>query len=126
IALLSECISSSVRAMTRVLEDILETGEWETGGVLLHREPTDIGAFLRETFTAGVVPDGLLRVQLEVEAPCVVELDRSKLGRAVLNLLDNALKFSPADTPVLVQVSCRADSLRIAVSDQGPGLDPQT
>jgi len=126
VGLLSDCINSSVKAMKRVLEDILETGEWETGGVLLHREPTEVGAFLRETLTTGVAPDGLLRVRLEVERPCVAELDRSKLGRAVLNLLDNALKFSPADAPVLVHASYRADRLRIVVSDRGPGLDEHT
>ncbi|MFO7565644.1 MAG: PAS domain-containing sensor histidine kinase [Enhygromyxa sp.] len=126
VGVLSECISSSVRAMTRVLEDILETGEWETGGVLLRREPTDVGAFLRETFTAGVTPDGLLRVRLEIDGPCVANIDRSKLGRAVLNLLDNALKFSPPEAPVLVRVSCGEGLLRIVVSDEGPGLDKQT
>lgn len=123
VALLGECIHKSVQAMTRVLDDILETGEWETGAVLLHREPTDLGAFLREAFTAGITPDGLLRVQLEVDGPCAVDLDRSKFGRAVLNLVDNALKFSPVDRPVHVRVGVVEGLLRIAVGDQGPGLD---
>lgn len=124
--LLSDCIMSSVRAMSRVLEDILESGQWETGGVLLRREPTDIAAYLRESFTAGVTPDGLLRLRLDVDGSCVVDIDRSKFGRAVLNLVDNALKFSPVDSPVLVRVGCEAGVLRVRVSDQGPGLDDET
>ena len=120
---LSESINASVRAMSRVLEDILETGEWETGGVLLRREQTQIGPFLRETFTAGVAPDGLLRMQLEVEPGCVLQIDRAKLGRAVLNLVDNALKFSGPDTPVIVRAGQTGQTLRIAVIDRGPGLD---
>lgn len=126
VGLLSDRITSSVQAMQRVLEDVLETGEWETGGVLLHREPTDIASYLRETFTAGVTPEGLLRVRLEVEEPCVIEIDRSKFGRAVLNLLDNALKFSPDHAPVLVLAQCRAGTLRIEIRDEGPGLDGDT
>jgi two-component system sensor histidine kinase MprB len=43
---------------------------------------------------------------------------RSSLERAVANLLDNALKFSPADTPVEVEVAGR----RVAVLDRGPGV----
>ena len=124
--LLSDCIMTSVRAMSRVLEDILESGEWETGGVLLRREPTDIAAYLRETFTAGITPDGLLRLRLDVEGSCVVDIDRSKFGRAVLNLVDNALKFSPVDSPVLVRAACEAGLLRVLVSDHGPGLDHDT
>jgi signal transduction histidine kinase len=126
VGLLSECITTSVRAMSRVLEDILESGEWETGGILLHREPTDIAAYLRETFTAGITPDGLLRLQLDIDHSCVVDIDRSKFGRAVLNLVDNALKFSPTDAPVRVWVGCQANTLRVIVSDLGPGLDGDT
>ncbi len=122
---LSDSINTSVHAMSRVLEDILETGEWETGGVLLQRERTDMGVLLRETFTAGVVPEGLLRLRLEVEERCEVEVDRAKLGRAVLNLVDNALKFSSRDTPVIVRAGREAGVLRIAVVDRGPGLDPE-
>jgi signal transduction histidine kinase len=124
--LLSDCITTSVRAMSRVLEDILESGEWETGGVLLRREPTDIAAYLRETFTAGITPHGLLRLRLDVGAACVADIDRSKFGRAVLNLVDNALKFSPTDSPVHVHVSCLSGVLRVVVRDQGPGLDGET
>lgn len=124
--LLSDCITTSVRAMGRTLEDILESGEWETGGVLLRRQPTDIAAYLRETFTAGITPDGLLRLRLEVDGACVADIDRSKFGRAVLNLVDNALKFSSIDTPVQIHVSRQAGVLRVIVSDQGPGLDGET
>jgi signal transduction histidine kinase len=122
---LSESINASVHAMSRVLEDILETGEWETGGVLLRREPTEIGSFLRKTFTASVAPEGLLRLRVETQGVCEAEIDRAKLGRAVLNLVDNALKFSEGYSPVLVRAGREAGVLRIAVSDEGPGLDPE-
>jgi signal transduction histidine kinase len=125
-ATLSGSINASVRAMSRVLEDILETGEWETGGILLRREPTDIGPFLRDTFAAGVAPEGLLRLQLEVDPACEIALDRAKLGRAVLNLVDNALKFSARDAPVIVRAGQTNGVVRIAVIDRGPGLDVET
>jgi two-component system, NtrC family, sensor histidine kinase KinB len=123
---LSERINASVRVMSRVLEDILETGEWETGAILLRRERIDVAGFLRETLTAGISPAGLLRLRLEVDQPCVAAVDRAKLGRAVLNLVDNALKFASADTPVVVRASCHGPSLHIAVVDHGPGLDAET
>lgn len=120
---LSERITTSVRAMSRVLEDILESGEWETGAILLRRERIDVAEFLRETFIAGIAPAGLLRLRLEVDPDCVAAVDRAKLGRAVLNLVDNALKFSGPDRPVLVRANAQGPTLDIAVVDHGPGLD---
>lgn len=124
-ALLGDCINTSVRAMSRTLEDVLESGEWETGGVLLRREPTDVAAYLHEIVTAGVAPDGLLRLRLEIDNRCVADIDRAKFGRAVLNLIDNALKFSPPDSPVYVHASCEGGVLRVVVRDRGEGLDPE-
>jgi signal transduction histidine kinase len=123
---LSDGITASVRAMSRILEDILDSDEWEQGGVLLRCESTDVGPFLRETFMTGITPDGLLRVRLEIEGPCVAEFDRAKFGRAVLNLVDNALKFSPVTEPVRIHACVRAGMLHVTVSDGGPGLDPET
>ncbi len=117
---LSESINASIRAMSRVLEDILEADERDA--VSVRRERVEIGPFLRELLTGSVAPEGLLRLRVEFAGACTVEADPTKLGRALLNLVDNALKFSPADAPVVIQVGREAGVLRIAVSDSGPGL----
>jgi signal transduction histidine kinase len=126
VGMISDGITASVRAMNRLLADILDSDEWEKTGVWLRYEPTDVLAFLRDTFNTGITPDGLLRVRLVVDGPCQADLDRAKFGRAVLNLVDNALKFSPIAEPVRIHVSVRSDMLRVAVSDGGPGLDQDT
>lgn len=55
--------------------------------------------------------------------PCVIEGDRQKLRDAVGNLVSNALKFSPPETDVSVQVKREPNAVRVSVTDQGPGLD---
>jgi two-component system sensor histidine kinase MprB len=47
---------------------------------------------------------------------------RTSLERAVLNLLDNAAKWSPAGEPVAVEVGRRADRALVTVTDNGPGV----
>ncbi len=66
------------------------------------------------------------RLQLELHAePCVLG-DRQQLEQVVRNLVDNALKYGAADTPVTVTLDLgQADQARIAVVDQGEGIAPE-
>jgi K+-sensing histidine kinase KdpD len=61
--------------------------------------------------------------ELDADAP-PVQVDAAQLERVLVNLLDNALKFSPPEAPVMLRVESRADELRMHVLDSGPGLDP--
>jgi K+-sensing histidine kinase KdpD len=60
--------------------------------------------------------------ELDADAP-PVQVDAAQIDRVLVNLLDNALKFSPPGTPVTLRVESRADELRLHVLDAGPGLD---
>jgi two-component system sensor histidine kinase MprB len=54
--------------------------------------------------------------------PLVAEVDRGQVGRAVSNLVDNALKFTPPSGRVTVDVRRRDGEASISVSDTGPGI----
>src|SRR4029079_16800888 len=62
-----------------------------------------------------------VQVQLDESAPPVC-VDGAQVERALSNLIDNALKFSPPDSPVVVRVEHGATELRIHVVDHGPGV----
>ena len=128
---LGERIKANVQIMSRALEDILDVGEAEHGAVTLRCEPTELRAFLFETLSFGLTRDELARVRVDFgsgscAAAAQVSLDRVKIGRVVLNLVGNALKFSPSHTPVVIHVTSEGEVIRIAVIDQGPGLDRTT
>jgi two-component system sensor histidine kinase KdpD len=59
--------------------------------------------------------------ELDADAP-PVHVDAAQIERALVNLLDNALKFSPPNTPVRVRVERRGNELLLHVEDAGPGV----
>jgi two-component system phosphate regulon sensor histidine kinase PhoR len=57
-----------------------------------------------------------------VARPTVVHADRAKLKQVFINLLDNAIKFSPAGSSITVEVEELASGVKVAVKDEGPGI----
>jgi len=58
-------------------------------------------------------------------SPCPANVDRQQFRRVVINLLDNALKFTPSGGEVLVWVGDRAEGCEIRVQDSGRGIAPE-
>lgn len=57
-----------------------------------------------------------------VARPTAVHADRAKLKQVFINLLDNAIKFSPAGSSITVEVEELASGVKVAVKDEGPGI----
>ncbi len=65
-------------------------------------------------------------IQVEVEAPASLIIEASPLlGRAIENLLDNAIKYGPEGSTVAITVEEGPEDITIAVGDEGPGIPPE-
>jgi signal transduction histidine kinase len=109
------------RRLERVMSDLLDLSRIERGALQADVIPTDIEPILRES----------VREQSNKEHPVVLELgpeipkamvDGDRLHQILGNLLSNARKFSPAGTPIEVQVQKDGNEISIAVIDQGKGI----
>jgi signal transduction histidine kinase len=69
-------------------------------------------------------PGRVLRVEADGELPALVA-DPPMLRRVVDNLLDNAAKYSEAPAPIVLSAARDGDALRVAVRDEGIGVEPQ-
>jgi heavy metal sensor kinase len=65
------------------------------------------------------------RLGVDVDPKVVVSADRPTLRQAVINLLDNAIKYSPDDAPIRLVVRRRGERGVLEVIDQGPGIEPE-
>jgi len=113
----------SLAALTALLTDLLDVSRVQAGSLAVSLAPVDL-----DDVVAGALdeldPDpGRLRLDLEGEPPAVVA-DAVLLQRVVVNLLDNALRHSPPDRPVLVSASAFGGDVELRVVDHGPGIAP--
>lgn len=112
----------------RLVENLLDFGRMEAGAHEYRMEWIDPGALVRsvsEEFGEQVRDRGY---QIEIAArPNLprVRADAEALGRALWNLLDNAVKYSPDSKTVWVDVACKTDRVAIRVRDQGLGIVPR-
>lgn len=111
--------------MRGLMENLLTSAAIREGRLRVHLRPMDLVETVREV-EAIVRPLLVKREQtLSVIAPpkgTVVEGDAHRLSQVLLNLLSNANNYADAGTEIEIAVTCRDGSVRVSVSDRGPGL----
>lgn len=119
---LLEGIDQEVDRLNRLVGNILALSRLEADAWKPQQEMTAV-ADLVGVVLASFPPEQRRRIQVWV-SPDVEEvwLDPVQIGEAVRNLLDNALKYSPAESPVELRVSGSPEEHVIEVLDRGPGL----
>ncbi|MDI1432995.1 ATP-binding protein [Polyangium sorediatum] len=119
-----ERIQRNARRLHRLVDDILDYQKIEAGKLTVDWEAVDAAELCAELVDAArpsAVRGGItLSLRASVLGP--VPLDRRKFERIVLNLLGNALKFTPPGGSVVVHLRKVEDALEFAVEDTGPGI----
>ena len=116
-----------VAQLERLVNDVLDVSRARSGKLDLHPESTDLGAIVREAVgeQRQAAPSRTLLLQLPATQPVPVYADAGRIGQVVTNYLTNALKYSPAEQPVVVGLDVASNEARVWVRDQGPGLPPE-
>ena len=116
------------RQLTRIVEDLLDLSRLETGQTLpLRRQPIDLGALLEKEIRSfqGRFPSHCLELVLTDPCPPDLPVDAGRLEQVVENLLDNAIKFSPAGCRITLTGRLIEEGYLLAVRDEGRGLTPE-
>ena len=115
-----EQIRDASDRLSRLIDDLLSVSKIDSGKMELHLEPLDLPATVR----TALEPFGEQRaVHLDVPAsPPPVLADRDKVVQIVTNLVSNAVKYSPPETPVTVRIEANGSEVRTSVIDRGIGI----
>ena len=119
-------ITSESERLARVVDDILIASHLDSGRLSFASAPVDVRALVADVVESMqmYVENG---VTIEVDAPPNglpgVAVDPMKLRRVLLNLLENAIKYSPEGGPVVLRIASGENGrLRLAVRDEGLGI----
>jgi signal transduction histidine kinase len=120
-----DTISRAVGRMKNLVDTLLDIARLEEGEAMLRVEPLDLGPLVEELVTEELPlaeQDGISLEALMPEGLPQVSADAEVVQRIVLNLLDNALKFTPAGGGVVVNAQPVQEMVRVNVIDTGPGI----
>lgn len=109
------------------MQNALELARLDAGELEIVRQPVDVGKLVRQVvrdFEGPAQQEGLELLVEDTLDGAVLELDRYLFERVVLNLLTNALKFTPEGGRVRVSVRAEAGWLDLEVTDSGKGIAP--
>lgn len=122
---LSEMIHSESKRLARLIQTFLDVERLADGQMELKSEVFEasdiVDTCLKRVATLAERKE--MRISLETPVEGSLRGDRELMEYALYNLLTNAIKYSPAGTHVTVEAATRKDELRLAVRDQGMGMD---
>jgi len=110
--------------MHRMVLNLLDLARLDAGIADLKRLPVDLPALLNAAGQRFAPQARSAEVQLDISTPDVLSItgDGDRLAQVLNNLIDNALKFTPAHGRVLVAARLLGDAVEISVTDSGAGI----
>ncbi|MFB1635276.1 CheR family methyltransferase [Pseudomonas sp. AP-1] len=118
-------ICEAVASQARIIDDLLDVARIRTGKLKLQTRPVDLCAVLQGIHSVACSEQRGCSVRLTLPAngaPVYVMADSTRLEQIIWNLLNNALKFSPADGEILLVLTQLDEHAQLQVIDHGIGL----
>jgi CheY-like chemotaxis protein len=119
-------VERQTKHMSRLVGDLLDVSRITVGKLALDRERFDLGEMVARLASVWRASGRFERHAVAVEtAPVWVDADRARVEQIVANLLDNALKFTPAGKAVKLSVQEEDGAAVLRVADQGRGISAE-
>lgn len=114
--------------LIRLINDLLDLAKIEAGKLPLQRDWVTIDGLVEKTLysLAGLSATANVKLKYETGQNILVEIDQDRIQQVITNLASNAIKYSPKEGTVKVQVTIDSSNhVRVAISDQGKGISPE-
>lgn len=121
-------VGDETRRLSKLIGDLLALSRLERDDAALEISEFDINEMLRRSIIRRV--NDLESKQMEVECdfqqePCMVRADSDRIEQVVVNLLDNAIKFTPQGGRITLTTQADKDHCTVTVADNGVGIAPE-
>ena len=118
-------INNEAQRLSMLVENILQFSRGDKGSFSLTLEPTPLVPLIREITDQfqSLLKDGhCISITTDITDDLEIDIDSQAFQQMIINLLDNAVKYSPPQSPVEISVTSKSDEIELSVADRGPGI----
>jgi signal transduction histidine kinase len=124
-------VESTIRTtkrLNRLVSDLLDMGKFEAGRMPINMEPVALGDILaevRDAFDIVALQKGITFTYDVSDVLPTITGDHDRLSQVLINLVNNAVKFTPTGGNIALAATPNGSMARLSVADSGPGLSPE-
>ncbi|MBV9280888.1 MAG: hypothetical protein JOZ41_12465, partial [Chloroflexi bacterium] len=123
-----QVIDEEADHLALLIDNLLDLARLGAGSLPLNREPVHLPAIteqvVRRVRSQSQLPSHPYEVRFPERFP-FIDADPERIKQLLLNLVENAAKYAPPRTPILVEGRVEGDRVAVSVADRGPGLTPE-
>ncbi|MFA5859558.1 MAG: ATP-binding protein [Elusimicrobiota bacterium] len=117
----------STERMVKLVTDLLEFTKIEDCTLNLKKEKVSLTAIIREAVAklTPLVKEKNIMLTLSLNNDALVKIDPDRIAHVITNIVDNAIKFTPAKGEITIQTEQQTDCIMVSVTDTGIGIIPE-
>lgn len=120
-----EQMQGQAQRMGRILGELLELSRLEGAGKAGTQEPLDVIALMQDVKSAFEGHADIARIEVKPESTAQLNGSAAEIETVLVNLLSNAIRFTPPDGRITLTWRSGADGADLIVADTGEGIDPE-
>jgi PAS domain S-box-containing protein len=123
-----DAMKQEIRRLLRIVSELLELSRAEVGAELMHMLPVAPENIVDAAVTPTMLQADQKHIHLEIDLPDnlpSVKADESKVAWVLINLLSNAIRFTPSGGNVTLKIAQSGSIVEFSVRDSGVGIEPQ-
>jgi len=117
-----DAIRQEVKRLRGTIRDLTDDIQVVNGRFSIRKTEMDLGMLVRQFVQAQRNTFATHEILVETDEDCTVQADADRINRVLMNLVSNAVKYSPRGTRVTLRVYKSDSQATLAISDQGPGI----
>jgi signal transduction histidine kinase len=118
-------MDQQIKHVLQMINEMLDITKIETGRLTYHDEVFDIGELVEEIVKDQQMTTDTHTISLSVKTHTKLTGDRYRIGQVIINLISNAIKYSPNATKIHVSAKKTPSTVVISIQDFGPGISKE-
>lgn len=119
-----ERIDHQISRLTRLISEMLDLSRIEENQLELKKKPVDLNSLIEETVQDISYTNTQHRIEVFHDYNCKIFADKDRIGQVLINLITNAIKYSPESRNIKVRVKEKAkEQVEVSITDHGIGID---